>query len=108
MSKRVCSTCKHYPRDEHCKECIYKFTIHGNAGWEPSEEFINKHCASEQACHEDKKKVLEKIKAEIYSARYIDKDTRFCENALASGLDKALEIIEKYMAESEKQYETSY
>lgn len=45
--------------------------------------------------------VLNKIRAEIDKARYIDKDTRICKNALASGLEVALQIIDKYKAESE-------
>ena len=50
---------------------------------------------------EDKMKVLEKIRAEINKARYIDKDTMICKNALASGLDKALEIIDRYTKDVE-------
>ena len=45
--------------------------------------------------------VLDKIKAEIDKARFVDKDTRICKNALASGLEVALQIIDKYKAESE-------
>ena len=45
--------------------------------------------------------MLDKIRAEIDKARYIDKDTRICKNALASGLEVALQIIDKYKAESE-------
>lgn len=44
--------------------------------------------------------VLDKIRAEIEASRWTDKDTRIERNALASGLDKALEIIDKYKAES--------
>lgn len=46
--------------------------------------------------------VLDKIRAEIDKARFIDKDTRHCKNALASGLEVAMEIIDKYKAESEE------
>lgn len=45
--------------------------------------------------------VLDKIRAEIDKARFVDKDTRICKNALASGLKVAMEIIDKYRAESE-------
>ena len=45
--------------------------------------------------------VLDKIRAEIEASRWTDKDMRIERNALASGLDKALEIIDKYKAESE-------
>lgn len=44
--------------------------------------------------------VLDKIRAEIDKARFIDKDTMTCKNALASGLGVAMKIIDKYKAES--------
>lgn len=44
--------------------------------------------------------VLDKIRAEIDDARFINKDIRFCKNALASGLEVAMQIIDKYKAES--------
>lgn len=46
--------------------------------------------------------VLDKIRAEIDKARFVDKDTRICKNALASGLEVAMQIIDKYKGESEK------
>lgn len=101
MSKllRVCSSCKHYPEDEYCKECIYKFTIHGNTELEPSEEFTNKPCVSEQTCHDDKVKVLSKIRAEI------ENDWQLKEfpssSPFSCGLRRAIEIIDKYMKEIE-------
>lgn len=45
--------------------------------------------------------VLDKIRAEIDKARFIDKDTKLCKNANASGLEVAMQIIDKYRAESE-------
>ena len=45
--------------------------------------------------------VLDKIRAEIEASRWTDKNIRIERNALASGLDKALEIIDKYKVESE-------
>lgn len=45
--------------------------------------------------------ILDKISAEIEASMYCDKDTRLVENANASGLKKALEIIEKYKGNSE-------
>ena len=39
---------------------------------------------------------LDKIKAEIDVARFIDKDTKLCKNANASGLEVAMQIIDKY------------
>lgn len=47
---------------------------------------------------------LDKIRAEIDKARFVDKYTRICKNALASGLEVAMEIINKYKAESEDRY----
>lgn len=47
--------------------------------------------------------VLDKIRAEIEASRWTDKDIRIERNALASGLDKALEIIDKYKTESEEE-----
>lgn len=39
---------------------------------------------------------LDKIRAEIEASRWTDRNIRIERNALASGLDKALEIIDKY------------
>lgn len=46
--------------------------------------------------------VLDKIRSEIDMARFIDKDTKTCKNALASGLEVAMQIIDKYKTESEE------
>lgn len=45
---------------------------------------------------EEQEPVLDKIRAEIEASKWTDKDIRIERNALASGLDKALEIIDKY------------
>ena len=45
--------------------------------------------------------VIDKIRAEIDEARFIDKDTKLCKNANASGLELAMQIIDKYIVESE-------
>jgi hypothetical protein len=61
------------------------------------EPFINKPCISEGVCHEDKFKVLDKIRAEIEAL----------ESPFGSygewydGRADCLEIIDKYKAESE-------
>jgi hypothetical protein len=47
------------------------------------------------------KPILDKIKGEIDEARFIDKDTKLCKNANASGLEVAMQIINKYKTESE-------
>jgi hypothetical protein len=43
--------------------------------------------------------VLDKIRAEIDTARFVDKDTKYCRNANATGLEVALDIIDKYIEE---------
>ena len=45
--------------------------------------------------------ILDKIRAEIDKARFVDKDTKIVKNANASGLEVAMQIIDKYKAESE-------
>lgn len=45
--------------------------------------------------------VLDNIRAEIDAARFLDKDKKLFKNANASGLEVAMDIIDKYMAESE-------
>ena len=57
--------------------------------------------AMEKVIKQEVNAVLDKIKAEIDKARFVDKDTRVCKNALASGLEVAMQIIDKYKAESE-------
>ena len=44
--------------------------------------------------------VLDKIRDEIDVARFVDKDTKLCKNANASGLEVAMQIIDKYRVES--------
>jgi hypothetical protein len=73
-----------------------------------TEPFINKPCISEQACHEDKMKVLEKIRAEIESQRkeVSNKSSVYDElqnyyYGLNDGLKDARDILDKYLAESE-------
>ena len=68
---------------------------------EVEEPFINKPCVSTGVCEHDKNVVLDKIRAEIDVARFIDKDTKLCKNANASGLEIAMQIIDKYKAEME-------
>lgn len=45
--------------------------------------------------------ILDKIRAEIDKERFVDKCTMICKNANASGLEVAMQIIDKYKAESE-------
>ena len=45
--------------------------------------------------------VIEDIKAEIEKAKWCDKDTRLVKNCNASGLEVALEIIDKHIGKEE-------
>ena len=60
----------------------------------PQEPFINKPCVSSGVCEHDKNKVLDKIRAEIEQHRY---------GLVNDGLDIALNIIDKYKAETEEE-----
>lgn len=44
---------------------------------------------------------LDDVKADIEASKWTDKDTRVERNALASGLDKAIEILDNIGKESE-------
>lgn len=97
-----CDTCK-LLGEENCKGCLWDAESQRNTHWEPKEPFINKPCISEGICHEDKVKILNKIKSEIEKKSYIhlfeieeDFDLRRIINT-----DTVLEIIDKYMKESE-------
>ena len=62
------------------------------------EPFMNKPCVAHQVCHEDKVKVLDKIRTEIAEeAKCTMNDNR------AGGLYRALQIIDKYKAEGEEE-----
>lgn len=63
------------------------------------EPFMNKPCVSHKVCHEDKVKVLDKIRAEIEE---VELNITYKENHKVGGtwgLRKALEIIDKYRGE---------
>lgn len=65
------------------------------------EPFINKPCVSSGVCEHDKEVVLDKIRAEIEEKkkeRCFDDEDMF---AYRTGLDEAIDIIDKYKAESE-------
>ena len=67
---------------------------------EEQEPFMNKPCVANQVCHEDKVKVIDKIRAEIVEdiERYNDIYDDTCH-----GLRMALDIIDKHKTESEEQ-----
>ena len=62
----------------------------------PQEPFMNKPCVAHQVCHEDKVKILDKIRAEIAGLTYY-----WCEVNPKTVIDDVLQIINKYKAESE-------
>ena len=51
---------------------------------------------SELNYYAEQAEVLDKIRAEIDTARFIYKDTRIAKNALDGGLKLAMQIIDKY------------
>lgn len=82
-----------------CNQCVHGTDTRKDF-WEYAEEepFINKPCVSEQACREDKMKVLEKIRAEI-ERRGGNDNKAFCKSLNESyklGLREAIEIIDKH------------
>ena len=54
---------------------------------------------------EQEEPILDKIRDEIDIARFIDKDTKLCKNANASGLEVAMQIIDKYKADKKEDKE---
>ena len=71
------------------------------------EPFINKPCVSTEACKYDKNKVLDKIRTEIeQKARPNELGGRGNGKSIRYGLCMALEIIDKYKAESEDKHES--
>ena len=69
------------------------------------EPFMNKPCVAHQVCHEDKVKVLDKIRAEI-DEQY-DRVHPY-DISCAEGLEMALGIIDKYKAEIEDSRNSDY
>lgn len=83
QSFKWCTDCKEYDTEKHC--CHRYSKVIRDTVAEIRQEPI-----------------LDRVRAEIDKARFIDKDTRICKNALASGLEVAMQIIDKYKGESEK------
>ncbi len=91
------------------EEAIKEITNHLNHWKRLKEEKICSEVDGENAINAfntaikalEQEPVLDKIRAEIDIARFIDKDTKLCKNANASGLEVALQIIDKYKEESE-------
>lgn len=92
--EKYCSSCRHYPNDKHCHGCVWDSKTQGNTHWEPKEPFINKPCVSDGVCHEDKMKVLEKIKAEIEQDAFKDVN-----GSKYISVNRVNQIINKYTDE---------
>lgn len=65
------------------------------------EPFTNKPCVAHQVCHEDKIKVLDKIRAEIRKLDDINPDYSM-DRTIHISRNEVLEIIDKYKSESEE------
>lgn len=78
---------------ELLREC-YKVLPSAKSEWQQDHEIL-------KAYSNGANEVLDKIRAEIDVARFLDKDKKLFKNANASGLEVAMDIIDKYMAESE-------
>lgn len=79
-----CTDCKEYDQEKHCCHRWSK---------------VIRDTVEEMK--QEQESVIDKIRAEIDTARFIDKDTKLCKNANASGLEVALKIIDKHKAESD-------
>ena len=102
-----CNTCKHSWGEENCRGCLWDGKSQRNSHWEQKEPFINKPCVSEQACREDKMKVLEEIRAEIKAmfpppGNWMYDEGYGHEHTVCEVLVDVLQIIDKYMKESEE------
>ena len=67
------------------------------------EPFMNKPCVAHQVCHEDKVKVLDKIRAEIEEQVLESLSDGGDDWFTAEKVNECLEIINKYRTESENE-----
>lgn len=67
----------------------------------PQEPFMNKPCVSNQVCHEDKVKVLDKIRAEIEAQVLESLSDGGDDWFTAEKVNECLDIIDKYRGEQE-------
>ena len=59
------------------------------------EPFMNKPCVAHQVCHEDKVKVLDKIRAEIIDMGAYEQEVNG-KTEFLKGIDYCLSVIDKY------------
>lgn len=70
----------------------------GSSSQKPKSEWQQDHEIL-KAYSDGANEVLDNIRAEIDAARFLDKDKKLFKNANASGLEVAMDIIDKYMEE---------
>ena len=87
ITTKSCSTCEHFPNDHHCVGCVWDEAKDENTKWELKENPI----VIERA-------VLDKIRSEIENDWQLKK---YPSSPFSCGLKRAVEIIDKYKAESE-------
>ena len=75
-----------------CYKVLPSVTPKPKSEWQHDHEILKAYSDGASA-------VLDKIRAEIDTARFVDKDTKHCRNANATGLEVAMDIIDKYMEE---------
>ena len=95
----VCEECIKYPNCDHTRQDDVTETIIKALEQEP---FMNKSCVAHQVCHEDKVKVIDKIKAEIDQKQNDFVSAGNYYDGVRFGLMLAYQIIDKYKAESEE------
>ena len=86
ITTKTCSTCEHFPNDDHCAGCVWDDDKGENTNWELKINPI----VIERA-------VLDKIRAEI--AEY--KDDKIIHAERNEMIDIVLDIIDKYRERSE-------
>lgn len=80
ITAKTCSTCDHFPNDDHCIGCVWDVGKRENTKWELKKNSIV-----------IERSVLDNIRAEIETERKAG-----CHTQYAGGLDFALSIIDKY------------
>ena len=81
---RSCSSCDHFPQDNHCMGCIYDHALGGNTKW----ELKNNPDVIER-------KVIEDIKAEIDQKQYDFMSDKDYDEGVRFGLMLAYQIIDR-------------
>jgi len=85
---KTCSTCEHFPNDDHCIGCLWDVGKRENTKWE-----LKKNPLAIELS------VLDNIRAEI-EARLCDVVSDYTDG-YRTAIQGALAIIDKYKAESE-------